>query len=285
MIRTNGIDVRVLLLLSLGVRWLVAAEPKEDMLAENPSANFHGSVGLPLPVVDLPNHVPASEGKVTLWADFASADDRGVPLYLINQTNDPQPFSSQDHDVYVKLEYKDATGTWKRAQSHLSSWCGNSYYSLSLPPRQFYSFRGYRPLEGKKHPVRYALRADALASNEAEGFITDADLAAVAVDVLTAGELPRDFQVALAGLPSQALEGKTLKTRAEAIRLLFWYPRHESAIALANELRTKVIALPPEPDRDGLLHALDEFLAKIDEPKPSPKELVELCIARLAGEA
>lgn len=255
------------------------------MLAKNPSANFRGSVQLPLPVVDLPVHVPAPEAEVTLWADFASADDRGVPLYLVNQTNDPQSFGCQDNDVYVKLEYRDATGTWKRAQALLSSWCGNSYYSVTLPPRQFFAFRGYRPAAGKKHPVRYAMHGSALASNEAEGFITDDDLAAVAVDGMTASELPREFQGALARLPSQPLEGKTLKNLTEAVRSLRWYTRHELAITRAKDLRAKVLALPSEPDRDDLLKAMDEFLAKSDEPKPTPEQLAELCIARLAGAA
>ncbi|MGV3658691.1 MAG: hypothetical protein ACO1TE_00855 [Prosthecobacter sp.] len=77
--------------------------------------------------------MPAPEGKVTLWADFAGADEGGhVPLYLVNQTDVPQPFDSQDGDVYIKLEYQDEAGRWRRPRAR----SGRLPFKLTPPPPQ-----------------------------------------------------------------------------------------------------------------------------------------------------
>jgi hypothetical protein len=272
--------------LQLLVTVVIAQRPEEELLRQNPSAKFRNGVGRPLPVVSLPAKVSAPEGKITLWADFAAADDTGVPLYVVNQTNKEHSFDTQDGDPRVKLEYKDAKGTWRRAQAHLSSWCGNSYFSVTLPPRQFFIFRGYRPTAGSKQVVRYAIQGGELASNESEGMISDLDLKAVTIDSLTAGEIPYRFWQAIetegdAPVP-QILP---LKTRAESIRCLIWYPRNEVAINRVKELKPKVLALPASADREALSSAMDDYLAKVDAPKPSPAELMKLCIARITDDS
>ncbi|MEI9892572.1 MAG: hypothetical protein WDN28_01280 [Chthoniobacter sp.] len=37
-----------------------------------------------------------------------------MPLYLVNRTNEDRSFDSQDSDLYIKLEFKDAAGAWRR---------------------------------------------------------------------------------------------------------------------------------------------------------------------------
>jgi len=256
---------------------------REELLSKNPSASYRGSVGLPLPVVELPEKVHAPEGSLTLWADFAAADEKGVPLYVVNQTNLAKTFDSQDHDLYIKLEFKDANGVWKRAQAHRSSWCGNSYYPVSLPPRQYFQFYGYRSIAGSKHLVRYSRRDGSLISNEAEGFISEEDLKAVALDSITASEIPFTITRFLDFREDE--KNLMLKERATAVRDLVWYPHNEVVLAQVRELQSKLVDMPAGKERDDLSGAIDEFLAKLGVPRPDAEKLARMCIARIAGDS
>jgi len=256
---------------------------REELLSKNPSATYHGGVGFPLPVVELPGKVLAPEGHLTLWADFDAADEKGVPLYLVNQTNLTRTFDSQDQDFYIKLEFKDATGVWKRAQAHRSSWCGNSYYPVSLPPRQYFQFYGYRPTAGSKHLIRYAKRDGSLISNEAEGFISEEDLKAVALDSITASEIPFTITRLLDFQDDE--KNLMLKERAAAVRDLVWYPHNEVVVAQVRDLQSKIIDMPAGKERDDLSDAIDEFVAKLGVPRPDAEKLARMCIARIAGDS
>ena len=75
---------------------LFAQQAEENLPFNNPSATFGSAPGIALPLVDLPKGVSAPGGKITLWTDFAAADENGVPLYVVNQTNKAQVFNSQD---------------------------------------------------------------------------------------------------------------------------------------------------------------------------------------------
>lgn len=116
--------------------------------------------GIPKPNAELPKHVPAQAGKLTLFADFAAAgknkmpdDERGpwpderrpdsrVPLYLVNRTEQAVSLPFQDGDAKLRLEYRKAKGEWVRAQPQYASWCGNSYYSRELKPGQYLVMTG-----------------------------------------------------------------------------------------------------------------------------------------------
>ena len=257
-----------------------------DKVRDNPSAMFRGSVGTPNPVVDLPEFVEDNEGQVTLWADFAKADEKGVPLYLVNQTNEDCSFASQDHDIYMKLEFKNDAGKWQRAQAHLSSWCGNSYYNVALPARHFFEFRGYYPTEGQRVTVRYASRNGDIQSNLGEAMVSDADLEAVALDSTTAALIPRGIMQAIDCRPEQPLpDSPSLVLRKEAVGMLRWLPRNETAILMVEELRRKLDEVAPGKDKEALLHAIDQFLAEIDLERPDDVTLMRKCIDRIAEKA
>jgi hypothetical protein len=240
-----------------------------------------------VPVVELPASVPAPEGKLTLWADFDSDDSKGVPLYLVNRTNEDLSLDSQDHDLCIKLEYRDdKSGSWKRAQAHLSSWCGNSYYPVSLPAQQFFTFHGYKAANGEKVSVRYAKRDGTLVSNEDKGLVLKSDLEAVANDSLTAREVPFGFSNLLEYEKEPASTSRTrLSQRANAVRALRWYPRNEPVRRAVLKLQAAVIQEPKIPERKDLLAAIDDYLARLDEPKPDVVELNRICIARIQGDA
>ncbi len=111
-------------------------------------------------VEDLPAHVIAPAGEITLFADFGDVRGDGVVLYLVNRTNRRLAFHAQDGDLYVKLEVWERAA-WERAQSHLSSDCGNSYaWSPSLRPGEFFRFLGTYPSNGELRKVRYRMYED-----------------------------------------------------------------------------------------------------------------------------
>lgn len=141
-----------------------------------PSAMFRTDGGFPGPNLNLPPQVPAPLGKLTFFADFAAKDAKGVPLYLVNRTSGPISFVAQDREVVVSLEHQMPDGQWERAQVHNMSDCGNSYYPIMLHPGQHIRFYGYMPASGEKTRVRFA--NNALASNEADGFVLAADIQA-----------------------------------------------------------------------------------------------------------
>jgi len=137
------------------------------------------------PNVELPRNVVAPDNQLTLFADYADKNSEGIRLYLINRTTKPISLDSQDGDIYVKLERRLPDGTWERAQPHESSTCGNSYFDLSLPPDQHFSFRGYAPDSGEKAHVRYAGYGGVeIVSNEGEGFVLPAAIEMARRDAL-----------------------------------------------------------------------------------------------------
>ena len=160
-----------------------------------PSANFHGSVGVPVPNVRLPPNIPADGGKLIIHADFEMAKEGKVPIYLVNRTAELKHFSSQDNDIYLKLERRTSDGGWERVQSHQSSWCGNSYYPVELPPGSHFVCSGYLPTGGTKAQVRFrSYGSIPLVSNEGEGFFIEEDRLAAGLDQMALGEMPRSLQ-------------------------------------------------------------------------------------------
>src|SRR5262249_26871134 len=100
-----------------------------------PAAHISGDAR---PIVGLPAGAAAPEGKLTLYADYDSARDEHVKVYLINRTGRTLDIPNQDGDPYLKLEARQSgADPWQRAQRHLYSDCGNSYMSRpSLPNDQ-----------------------------------------------------------------------------------------------------------------------------------------------------
>lgn len=124
-------------------------------LAEEPKWSSWASD--PLPANTLPAGVVAPDGQLTLYADFSAARGGHIPLYLVNRMASDFVFGRQDGDLYVKLETRQAGGTWRRAQEHWYSYCGDSYMMpLSLPPGRYVRWLGVYPDSGEPQPVRYA---------------------------------------------------------------------------------------------------------------------------------
>jgi|CXWL01.1.fsa_nt_gi hypothetical protein len=145
-------------LTTLGVLFFVAGN--ETILAQGRDTFagwFASRAGEALPISTLPKEIPSPEGQLTLYADYSKSSEKSVQLYLVNRTEHRLAFSSQDGDLYTKLEVLTENGIWERAQTHVSATCGNSYHYRSLKPNEFFRFPGYFPSEGQEREVRYRL--------------------------------------------------------------------------------------------------------------------------------
>lgn len=195
----------------------------EESLRATPGARFHGGLGRPLPNVELPAHVPAPDGEFSFFADFGNSDPKGVPLFLVNRTGKPIDINSQDHDPNLTLEYLDEHSRWKRAQVHIASDCGNSYYPLRLLPGQHFHFSGYRPAEGRAATVRYRSNPT-MTSNVGQGFVIPADISAAEVDDFEANAIPRGLREVLMYTRSFSQNEPVVPGRyAAALKLLSKY--------------------------------------------------------------
>lgn len=64
----------------------------------------------------------------------------GMKVYLYNTTSDTVFFSAQDSRLTMKVQAKDEKGEWTDIEYLPSSWCGNSYHTLFLPPNHYWEF-------------------------------------------------------------------------------------------------------------------------------------------------
>jgi hypothetical protein len=139
-------------------------------------------------IADLPDHIKVPNSAVALIADFDHPSEGTVPVYLVNRSGKDLQLESQDGDVYLKLEYQDPNGDWKRAQPHAYSWCGNSYFSPpKLRSERFMVIAGYQPVQGNAAKVRFRFYQQYLnvASNVGKGLILKEDVLKAENDAMT----------------------------------------------------------------------------------------------------
>lgn len=187
---------------AMTVRWLALL-----LLVLIPSLSW--AVPAPLPifhdhVAKLPSHLPAPASGLAVLADYAHPGAKGIPVYLVNRSGQELKLNAEDFDPYLKLERREADGSWKRAQSHLYSKCGNSYYAVILPTDHFLVFHGYRPAKGQSATVRYRFYqgGQELVSNEGAGLVDEAEMKKAETDAMNIreGNFSRVRSVALGQL-------------------------------------------------------------------------------------
>lgn len=61
-------------------------------------------------------------------------------LYIKNFSKDTVMFNAQDSRLYLKLQAKNKKGVWQDIEYLPSSWCGNSYHQVALPPQMYWEF-------------------------------------------------------------------------------------------------------------------------------------------------
>jgi hypothetical protein len=178
-------------------------------------------------ITTLPKYIKVKKGKVDLFADFKDIKAEGVVLYLINNSNKFIRFDHQDGDIYIKMEYKNELGEWVRAQSHISSWCGNSYGKTELlKPGYYFKFLGYSPKTGKSAEVRYKQYNNGigLTSNNAKGVVDFGEVEIAETDsiAIANADLNRLKEIALKEMPIKSNKDDYLNPRLNAIETMYY---------------------------------------------------------------
>lgn len=271
---------RQLFALTAVLTWVAASS---GLWAQEDGRDY--SVGRTIPNAELPDHVPAPEGELTLFADFAAPIPGRVPLYLVNRTAKPFQFFSEEGDILIKLERKTDGGHWERAQTHMNSYfCGNSYFSVELGPGQHFAFYGSMPSGGVKAHVRFASYGGIkLVSNEGEGFVWLSDIEDARKDLI-GRRVPLEIERQLSSPKEMMRSDKpTPEIQVAALRLLQaegQNPYYQGAAAEWAEIyETK--DSPSDSERQAA-KAIREILA---EPWPKNRNqdaLLARCVEALA---
>lgn len=174
------------------------------------------------PIGELPGQIRAPAGQITLFADYENAEEGGITLYLVNRTGKPVTIPTQDGNPYIKLEAQVAGGAWKRAQGHVYSWCGNSYFSPPVLPSNFFcTMTGSYPTKGEPRRVRYKIYSSlGFVSNEGRGAVDPSSIDACKYDLMAInfGDLALLKEILLEAV---ALPGPSWQSpRAAAVRRL-----------------------------------------------------------------
>jgi hypothetical protein len=65
---------------------------------------------------------------------------RGMRVEVANTRADTVVFNAQDSRLYMKVQAMDKDGKWRDIEYLPSSWCGNSYHTVELPPQRYWTF-------------------------------------------------------------------------------------------------------------------------------------------------
>lgn len=72
--------------------------------------------------------------------DTIYESNNAYTVYITNSTKKDITFNAQDSRLYMKVQALDSRGVWKDIEYLPSSWCGNSYHTLTLEPKKLWSF-------------------------------------------------------------------------------------------------------------------------------------------------
>ena len=75
------------------------------------------------------------EIKDTVFGDY-----NGIAVFIANTTKNKINFSAQDSRLYMKVQAKNSKGNWVDIEYLPSSFCGNSYHTLTLEPKYYWKF-------------------------------------------------------------------------------------------------------------------------------------------------
>lgn len=115
------------------------------------------------------------QNKKSKWEGY-----KGVKLYVANASTDTLFFDAQDSRLYLKIQAQNRSGEWKDIEYLPSSWCGNSYHTLFLAPKESWEFT--TPIYHGEFKTKFRAQLlykktkdqekdDIIYSNEFEGYI------------------------------------------------------------------------------------------------------------------
>ncbi|MBL7937362.1 MAG: hypothetical protein JNM51_16270 [Bacteroidia bacterium] len=90
-------------------------------------------------------HRSFDDNRILLQDDTLIQDVKSFPIYIANLSDTKTAtVEIQDGSLMMIVEAQDEHKTWKPIEYWSHSWCGNSYYSLELPPQYFAFARGVK---------------------------------------------------------------------------------------------------------------------------------------------
>jgi hypothetical protein len=103
---------------------------------------FGGSGNIPKKNAGSDNFTPGvlsvivrPEMKATVYGLY-----NGMKVFVANASGKEISFNAQDSRLYMKVQALNAKGEWKDIEYLPSSWCGNSYHTLTLEPKHHWNF-------------------------------------------------------------------------------------------------------------------------------------------------
>lgn len=90
-------------------------------------------------------HRSFDDNRTLLQDDTLIQDVKSFPIYIANLSDTKTAtVRLQDGSLMMVVEAQDEHKKWKALEYWSHSWCGNSYYSLELPPHYFAFTRGIK---------------------------------------------------------------------------------------------------------------------------------------------
>lgn len=90
------------------------------------------------PTLELPEGQIGILAKLNETAIFQNFF-KGFKIYVYNTTKDSFDMDVQDNRLYITMQALDNKGIWRDIEYSPSSWCGNSYYSVTLKAHEYWA--------------------------------------------------------------------------------------------------------------------------------------------------
>jgi hypothetical protein len=135
-----------------------------------------GNGNVPKPNAQLTNGVEGELSLVVLPQEEVAfnKDYHGFRLLLVNRTGNTINIPSCDNRLAIVQQGLEGEGLWRPIEYLPSSWCGNSYYSVTLPSGHYWEFAAPRYKGTIKTTLRFVLTIEGqnpIFSNEFEGSV------------------------------------------------------------------------------------------------------------------
>lgn len=90
-------------------------------------------------------HSAFNNSRRILQDDTLIQEVKSFPIYIANLSNTQTAnLRTQDGSVIMRLQAQDEKHKWRDIEYWSNSWCGNSYFSLNIPPQHFAFTRGIK---------------------------------------------------------------------------------------------------------------------------------------------
>lgn len=109
---------------------------------KNDIGGFGSSENIPQNITRTGNFTPntLSVSVQTKIKDTIFGDCNGITVFIANTSKMKIDFNAQDSRLQMKVQALNSKGEWKDIEYLPSSWCGNSYHTLTLEPNNFWTF-------------------------------------------------------------------------------------------------------------------------------------------------